>query len=84
MSQDAARPSVAEARAHANALGILALCKVLRDKGVLADNDIWTVRNAMIGMIERAPMPASPEVNAIREEFDAEFSAMMNGQASSS
>lgn len=83
MSQDAAQPSIANTRAHANALGILALCKVLRDKGALADHDIWTVRNVMISIIERGPIPASPEVNAVREEFDAAFSAMMTGQTPS-
>lgn len=84
MSQDAVQLAITDTRAHANALGILALCRLLRDKGVLADEDIWSVRNAMIGMIERAPMPASPQVNAIREEFDAEFSAMMNRPTSPS
>jgi hypothetical protein len=77
MSQDGPELTTTATRAHANALGILALCKVLRDKGVLEDDDLWTVRDAMVGIIERSPMPASPEVNAMREQFDAEFRAII-------
>jgi hypothetical protein len=67
------KPEVTSARAHANALGIVTLCGILREKGVLETGDLWKVRNAMVSIIEGSPMSASREVNRVREEFDAAF-----------